>query len=131
MLVPSLQGIVLCIDGHGHVAIEPASHKGCCQNHAKSTGDTEDSSTLSLNAITNHGCHDCIDLPLSTNDVSILTKSSNFDTLVKFKLVRVADDMSAIFDHNKLRTVQAMPLYGIPPGISALLDMQKTTILRV
>jgi len=131
MLVPSLHGIVLCIDDCGHVAIESDSHQGCCQDHENSDADAGNSSDILQSSVANHGCIDCIDLPLSDGEVSLLITNSNFSTLVKFKLVRVADDISAIFNHNELQTVQTVSLYDLLPGRSALLDMQKTTILRV
>ena len=131
MLVPSLHGLVLCIDHCGHVAIESDSHQGCCQDHGKSDADARISLDILSTSVSNHGCSDCIDLPLSAGDVSLLIKNSDFSTLVRLKSVRVVDDMSAIFNHNELRTVQAVPPYDLPAGRYALLDMQKTTILRV
>jgi hypothetical protein len=131
MLVPSLHGIVLCIDDCGHVAIESNSHQGCCQDHEESGADAGNSSDILQSSVANHDCSDCIDLPLSDGEVSLLIKNINFSTLVRFKLVRVVDDMSAIFNHNELRTVQTVSFYDLLPERSAQIYMQKTTILRI
>jgi len=131
MLVPSLHGIVLCIDGHGHVAIEPASHQGCCQDHEESTGDTEDSSALSLNAITNHGCHDCIDLPLSAADISILIKNIDCRSLLKVILQYSVNDSSSVMNHIDVKATLSPPVYDYPPAPLLSLLIQDATVLRV
>ncbi len=133
LVAPSLHGIVLCADGHGHVAIEPAHQEhGCCQDHEEdSAAPAKEISAVLLSVIPGHGCSDCTDIPLSTDNASLLIKKANRNGLGKTKLMLVADDMSAIMNESVLREVRSAPLYDRPLGRSHLLIVQKITVLRV
>ncbi len=129
----SLHGIVICVDGHGHVAIEPAHQEhGCCQdNEDEADASAKHSSVVYLAVIPSHGCSDCIDIPLSTDNVSILVRNAYQNGLARITPILVGDDMSAIMNERELQGLLSAPPYDCPPGRSHLLVMQKITVLRV
>lgn len=133
LVVPSLHGIVLCIDSHGHVAIEPEHQgQGCCQDHEEEAGaSAKYSEAVFISVASGHGCGDCIDLPLSTDNISLLIKNTDRNGLVKVKPIMVVDDMSAVMNRGELRLGLFAPFYERPTGRSHLLVMQKITVLRV
>ena len=132
LVAPNLHGIVLCIDNSGNIAIEPAHQEhGCCQDHERPDAPKKHSSAIFLSVADGHGCSDCIDLPLSTDDISILIKNTSRNGLVKVKPMMAVDDMSAVMNRRDLRGARVAPHYDQPPGRSSLLVMQKITVLRV
>ena len=125
-----LSGVVLCIDADGHFALETAS-QGRCGGQAKSGSPGEHVASTLASGASVADCGDCVDVPLSSDNVSRLVKEVRRNRPLKGTVFRPVADVWIAADSGGSRTARITPLRGLRLGLSTSLLAQRTIVLRI
>jgi hypothetical protein len=125
-----LSGMVLCLDAHGHVALE-TPHEGRCQVQVDQHDHGSHVASEPASTAATACCSDCVDVPLSLGHVSRYAKGLRSLRPHKDTVAPVVADVCYAAAATGLRAARVAWFHEVPPGAPLALLALRTVVLLV
>jgi len=129
VIVSGASGMVLCIGENGHFALEPA-HSGRCQGRDEAASHRGQPAAARL-TLENTDNGDCVDVSLSSDNMSHLTKKLRRSRLLKSKPYRTLATAFTTPPDTAVGSVAPTARCAAPPRPPPSLLAQRTIVLRI
>ena len=127
----SVTGMVLCIGADGHFSLEFANHNDYNQEQHDHANMPHESVQMRVNDAKGC-CGDCIDVPLSPDIVSQLTKAMRHKRTTEEAIIRPLTALSVTADELTTQASQSnLKRQAALPDSCAFLLSQRTTVLLI
>jgi len=127
---PGLSGMVLCIDADGHIVLKTA-HQGHCRGQAESGSNGQHVASVIAFGASVADCGDCVDVPLSSDNVLQLVREVRHDRPLKGTTFRCVAYGWVAANSGGLQTARVTSHRGHQLGLSSSLLAQRTIVLRI